>query len=538
MQKLKRCKQTDKKSPKEAVARNSPHQDHRITEPENTMQGGILVSVIDLQKAERLMIKAVQSEEFSNEIERLQTLQRKDKAKGRTAKQVTKGSSPIHRLDPVLDDNGILRVGGRIQQADVPYDVKHPILLPKRSHVTDLVIRYYHQQSAHQGRARTHAEIRASGFWIISGSSMVGHHVIKCVTCRKLRGAPQQQKMSDLPADRTEQAPPFTYSAVDYFGPWYIKEGRKEMKRYGVLFTCMYSRAVHLETAASLSTDSFLNAYRRFVGRRGPVRQLRSDQGTNFVGAKNELEATLLEMNHTTIQRELLKQNCDWIDWKMNVPQASHMGGAWERQIRTVRSVLSALLQKHGRQLDDESLRTLMVETEAIVNSRPLSTDDLADPSSVGALTPNHLLTMKSSVVLAPPGNFQAADVYSRKRWRRVQPLADEFGHRWKGSFLQSLQSRQKWTAPKRNLEVGDVVILKDVDIPRNCWKLARVTEVHPDQDGYVRKVTVVVADRSLDANGRRKQSMTSQLSRPIHKVVLLMSSSEKKDREIAAKEP
>ena len=98
------------------------------------------MSVMDLQKAERLMIKAVQSEEFSNEIELLQTLQRKDKAKGRTAKQVTKGSSPIHRLDPVLDDNGILRVGGRIQQADVPYDVKHPIILPKKSHVTHLVI--------------------------------------------------------------------------------------------------------------------------------------------------------------------------------------------------------------------------------------------------------------------------------------------------------------------------------------------------------------------------------------------------------------
>lgn len=145
---------------------------------------------------------------------------------------------------------------------------------------------------------------------------------------------------------------------------------------------------------------------------------------------------------------------------------------------------------------------------------------------------------MKSSVVLAPPGNFQEADVYSRKWWRRVQHLANEFWHRWKGSVLQSLQSRQKWTAPKRNLEVGDVVILKDGDVPRNCWKLARVTEVHPDQDGYVRKVTVVVADQPLDANGRRKQSMTSHLSRPIHKVVLLMSSSEKKDREIAAKEP
>lgn len=100
---------------------------------------------------------------------------------------------------------------------------------------------------------------------------------------------PQEQKMADLPEDRLEPAPPFTFCAVDYFGPWYIKDGRRELKRYGVLFTCLASRAIHLEVADSLSTDSFLNAYRRFVARRGPVRQLRSDQGSNFVGAMNEL---------------------------------------------------------------------------------------------------------------------------------------------------------------------------------------------------------------------------------------------------------
>ena len=139
--------------------------------------------------------------------------------------------------------------------------------------------------------------------------------------------------MAELPTDRLKQVAPFTFSAVDYFGLFYIREGRKEMKRYGVLFTCMASCAIHLETATSLMTDSFLNAYRRFVCQRGPVQQLRSDQGTNFVGAKNELQAALLEMNHDKIQRELLKDNSDWFTWKMNVPHASHMGGVWERQI-------------------------------------------------------------------------------------------------------------------------------------------------------------------------------------------------------------
>ena len=139
--------------------------------------------------------------------------------------------------------------------------------------------------------------------------------------------------MADLPADRLEENPPFTYSAVDYFGPFYIKEGRRELRRYGVLFTCMSSRAVHLERAASLTTDSLLSAYRRFIGRRGPaaVRQLRSDQGTNFVGASNKLRAAFSEMTQDTLNKEMARTSCDWIVFKMNVPYASHMGGAWER---------------------------------------------------------------------------------------------------------------------------------------------------------------------------------------------------------------
>lgn len=135
----------------------------------------------------------------------------------------------------------------------------------------------------------------------------------------------------------------------------------------------MSPRAIHLETAASLDTDSFINALRCFLSRRGPVRQLRSDNGTNFVGARQELKEALEEMNESRIKEELLKTQCDWIKFKMNVPATSHMGGVWERQIRTVRSILSSLLSSNGTQLDDESLRTLTCEAEEIVNSRPLT---------------------------------------------------------------------------------------------------------------------------------------------------------------------
>ena len=198
------------------------------------------------------------------------------------------------------------------------------------------------------------------------------------------------------------------------------------------------------------------------------------------------------------------------------------MGGVWERQIRTVRSVLSSLLNNNGRQLDGESLRTLMCEAEAIVNSRPLTVTQISDPDSPSPLTPSQLLTMKSKVVLAPPGVFQPADVYCRKRWRRVQHLANEFWSRWRKEFLLSLQERRKWTRPSRDLQVDDVVIMKDESLPRNAWPLARVSAVYPVADGQVGKVQVVLADSCLDSKGKR----TGQLryfDRPIHKLVLLM---------------
>ena len=159
----------------------------------------------------------------------------------------------------------------------------------------------------HQGRRMTLNAIRQSGFWIINGRSVVTHFMSKCVTCRKLRVTTLTQKMSDLPEERLTPTAPFTYTAMDVFGPWHIKDGRKTLKRYGLIFTCLYSRAVHLETLNTMETDSFINALRRFINRRGQVRELRSDQGTNFVGAKNELACALKEINCNRVKDFLLK---------------------------------------------------------------------------------------------------------------------------------------------------------------------------------------------------------------------------------------
>jgi hypothetical protein len=184
--------------------------------------------------------------------------------------------------------------------------------------------------------------------------------------------------------------------------------------------------------------------------------------------------------------------------------------------IRTVRDALETLLISSGSQLDDEAFRTFMTEVESIVNSRPLTTQELSDPEALEPLTPNHLLTFKPKVLLPPLGQFQRADLYSRKWWRRVQYLANEFWLRWRREVLHNLQSRQKWNRPQKNLSVGDIVISKESEEPRNKWPLAKVVDVYPSEDGYVRKVRILKSDGDLDNQGRRKRP-ASYLDRPVH---------------------
>ena len=224
-----------------------------------------------------------------------------------------------------------------------------------------------------------------------------------------------------------------------------------------------------------------------FIARRGSVREIRSDQGTNIVGAETELKKALEEMDHDDIQRRLSKNfSSDWvIKWKRNPPAASHMGGVWECQIRSVRSILSALMREYGHVLDDESLRTLMAEVECIINSRPLTVPS-SDPGDLDPLTPSHLLTMKSKIVMPPPGNFQKADVYLRRRWKRVQYLSNVFWSRWRKEYVQTLQERVKWNNPKRNFQRGDLVLIADDRVPRNQWNMARVVDSRPDSKGQI----------------------------------------------------
>ena len=219
------------------------------------------------EKAKIVIIKSVQHDAFQKEMVCLERLEKLPKA------------SSLAKLSPVIDEQGLLRVGGRLEKADLSNYECHPLILPSSHHVTTLIVRHYHAKVQHQGRVFTHGLIRSSGFWILGGKRLVSSIIDKCVKCKRLRGQRQMQKMADLPAERLTPAPPFSYVGLDVFGPWQVcarrtRGGFANAKRWAVLFTCMTTRAIHIEVIESMDTSSFINALRRFLALRGPVVQL------------------------------------------------------------------------------------------------------------------------------------------------------------------------------------------------------------------------------------------------------------------------
>ena len=369
--------------------------------------------------------------------------------------------------------------------------------------MVELLVNHYHVQLGHAGVERVLAELRLR-YWITKGRSSVKWVIGQCIPCRKARARTMTRQMADLPSDRvTAGDPPFSMVGVDYFCPLLVVTGRSEVKRYGCLFTCLATRAIHLEMAVSLGTDVFINVLQRFIAHRGLPRVIRSDNGTNFVGAKAELMKCLSEWNQAKISEYLLQREIRWV---FNPPGASHMGGVWERQIRTVRSILTALARQ--QRLDDDTLNTLFCTVESLVNGRPI-TKLSDDPKDETPLTPNHLLLLRSGSVL-PLCVTTKLDLYQRK-WRQVQYLSDVFWSQWTKEYLPSLKERQRWTGVINNMKVGDLVLIQHENTPRSRWPLGLVTQVYPGRDNRLRSVQVKFNGALYD--------------RPITKLCLLESS-------------
>lgn len=450
-------------------------------------------TVDEMTQAKDVILKAAQRSAFAKELSALR------------ANKVVHTNSPLHKLSPTLEGN-LICVGGRLKHSQLTCEEKNPVILTKDSHISLLLVRHHHEQVRHQGRHLTEGAVRAAGLWILGGKRLINSVLHKCITCRKLRGRLEEQRMADLPPERLKVCPPFTYVGLDVFGPWSIvtrrtRGGQAESKRWAMMFSCLSSRAVHIELIESMDTSSCINALRRFFALRGPAVQLQSDCGTNFVGASKELE-----MNET-VQKYVSEQGCSW---NFRPPHASHMGGSWERMIGVARRILDSMLLQQKSRLSHEVLSTLMAEVTAIINARPLLPVS-TDPQQPFILSPAMLLTQKSGVP-PPPGDFTDKDLYT-KQWRQVQALANQFWTRWSQEYLPSLQRRQKWTVSHRNLQVGDLVLLRDKQTVRNCWPMAIVTATFPGKDGHVRKVEIKTTD----------QGDARTFLRPVAEVVLLL---------------
>ncbi len=468
------------------------------------------IRVATYTESENLIIKQIQMEQFAEEIDRI-----------KSSRPIPK-SSPLITLDPFLDDNGMLRVGGRLNKSDFNSASRNPVIIPRGHHVTTLLVRHHHDSVKHQGRLFTEGAIRASGLWIIGGKRLICSVLHKCVTCRKLRGKCEQPKMSDLPRERLEPSPPFTYVGVDTFGPWSVvarktRGGQANHKRWAILFTCLVCRAIHIEVVEDMSSSAFINALRRFVSIRGNVKQFRSDRGTNFVGSTDSLNITAVNVEDPEVKRFLSNNKTEWI---FNPPQASHMGGVWERMIGVSRRILDSMLNSvSAKCLTHEVLTTLMAEVSAIVNGRPIVPVS-TDHESPCVLTPSVLLTQKTEPVsnIGNPdqiGTKNLPDLY-RCQWKRVQALADTFWCRWKAEYLHNLQTRQKWChdTSQKNIEKGDIVLLKDSSSHRNQWPMGAIVSAFESDDGIVRKATVRILK-----DGKK----TTEYTRPTTDLIVLL---------------
>lgn len=421
------------------------------------------------------LVQICQGECFVNEIKSLKTTHEVQRC------------SKIASLNPFIDKNGIIRVGGRLQNADIPYDHKHPMLLPPKHNFTYLIIRFYHELTLHSGPQTTLFTVRQK-FWPINGKQITKQIVKKCIKCFKTQPVTQIQQMGQLPSMRVNPAQVFKFCGVDYAGPFKLKEtkfrNKKFMKGYICIFICMTSKSIHLELATELTTDCFLNALKRFVSRRGLCRKIYSDNGTNFQGANKSIQEINTILKNEKFTSFLNKQQIDWNFIPTNSP---HMGGLWEAGIKSIKFHLKRVANQN---LTYEEFYTLLTQIEAVLNSRPLFAMSI-DPNDLEALTPGHLL-IGEPLISVPDINLQDVPIKYLSRYQHLCKITRDFWSRWSKDYLNQLQQRNKWKFKKEieNL-IGTLILIKEDNIPPQQWRMGRILEIYPGKDGFVRVVLI-----------------------------------------------
>lgn len=381
-----------------------------------------------------------------------------------------------------------MRIQSRLGECNFLDDnTKYPIVLPRNHPVTSLIVHNVHIRYHHQCHETCVNEVRKK-FHIPRVRIVCQRVRQECQVCKLHRAVPVPPVMAPLPKARLSAfVRPFSYVGVDFFGPLLVVVGRRHEKRWGIIVTCLTTRAIHLELAASMNTSSCILALKNCFARRGTPIEIISDRGTNFVGADKELKAAAAAIDQDKLMSEFTTAVTTW---RFNPPATPHMGGCWERLIQSVKKILNKV--KPQRVPTEEVLRSYLIEVENVINSRPL-THVPVDDSSSPALTPNHFL-LGSSDGSKPLVPYDECPLELQRSWKASQALANLFWKRWVAEYLPIITRRAKWFYPVRPIGVGELVVIVDPSMPRNCWPKGRVLSVKTSGDGQVRSAVVQTA--------------------------------------------
>ena len=375
------------------------------------------LSVSKLHKSELNILRFCQNEFFQKEILHLQ--------KGNPVSK----NSTILSLDPTFTDR-LVHVGGRLKSTQLSLKCYSQIIIDKNHPLAALLIKLHHEINLHSGREQTLLSIRKE-YWIRPCSALIQRILKNCSYCKRRSAKPQQLFMSKIPIDRIAvNEKPFSIMVVDYFGPIIIKLNKRTRstqataERYGVLFTCLTRPAVHLELATDMTTDAFILALRRFIARRGHVKILRSDNGSNIIVTEKRLKHALTCIDQNKVAQTLWKQH---ILWKFNPPVSPWMGPVWEASVKTVKQAPRTITKE--RLFTEDALTTFLCKVESSVNQRPL-TPNSNSIDDFEALTPYHFL-LGSHSSNPSPGDFSDSQINLRRtKWKAVQAATNIFWRR------------------------------------------------------------------------------------------------------------
>ncbi|XP_028967508.1 uncharacterized protein LOC100909245 [Galendromus occidentalis] len=395
-------------------------------------------------------------------------------------------SPRISKFAPFKDENGLLRVGGRLQNSCETFEVRHPVLLGS-DELTDLIIRDIHVNQAGHLRTDCVLTLLRQEYWVLRARSVVKSVIRCCIVCKRYTAQPGGAEEAPLPQSRVESGGVFKNIGVDYLGPFQIKGA----KVWICLFTCSVVRGLHLEVAENLSAEAFISCFKRFIAARGVPHRINSDNGCNFVRSAKAMKALWDNLREEQTQNFLGLRE---IEWSFNAPRAAWWGGQFERLIRTVKDCLRKTTNMHSIPLFD--FLTVIKEIESIVNSRPL-TNCPASVDDFPPLTPSHFLTPSMPIAL-PAGQVTGAGIRPDTlvhAWKRREALLNDFWKRWRTEYLLCLKSaHERRTNKTGETAVGDVVLIHEDNINRLHWRLGRVVEILKSRDGQIRTCKVKTA--------------------------------------------